>query len=150
MASTENLQKTIERFWDTIPRVWGIVRCVARKNATQYFDLTLIQFDILRHIRRGAHSAAELAERQQISRPAISQALDLLVEKGLVTRSPGSTDRRYVRLELTGSGERLIAELYTTNRAWMAEKLSVLSDPELETVIDAMQILKKALDPSTR
>ncbi len=150
MASPEKLQRTIERFWETIPRVWGSVRCVARANATQYFDLNLVQFDILRHIRRGVHSVAELAERQQISRPAISQAVDTLVEKGLVSRHPEAADRRYIRLELTVQGEALIAELFAKNRAWMAEKMGALSDAELETVIDALLILKKTLDPSIR
>lgn len=150
MASGEVLQRTIERFWETVPRVWGSVRCVARANATQYFNLNLVQFDILRHIRRGVHSVADLAERQQISRPAISQAVDSLVEKGLVSRTPEAADRRYVRLELTDRGEALVGELFTKNRAWMAEKLNVLSDEELETVIDALLILKKTLDPSIK
>ncbi len=147
MASKDLIQQTIEQFWETIPRVWGSVRCVARANAARHFNLPLIQFDILRHIRRGVQSTGELAERQQVSRPAVSQAVDRLVEKGLVSRHPDAADRRYIHLELTESGRQLIVDLFTTNRGWMAERLGALSDGELATLIDALGILKKTFDP---
>lgn len=146
MTSEKLLQKTVDQFWDTIPPVWGRVRGVARANATQVFNLTLIQFHILRHIHKGAHSVVELADRQQISRPAISKAVETLVEKGLVSRITDETDRRYVRLELTESGDHLLADLFVRNRQWMVKKMEMLSDDELEKIIDTMNILKKTFD----
>ena len=139
----EQLQCAIERFWDTIPPVWGAVRGVARNNAVQDHHLSLVQFHILRHIRYGARSVSDLAERQQISRPAISQALDQLVERGLVSRKEDPDDRRFVQLDLTESGDTLLNDVFGKNRQWMAVKMARLSPEELEAVIRAMDILKK-------
>jgi DNA-binding MarR family transcriptional regulator len=148
MKETDELQETIEKFWETIPPVWGFVRGNARSNAVKDFNVTLIQFHILRHIRAGAHSVAELAERQQISRPAVSQAVDLLVEKGLVTRSQGLKDRRYVQVDLTGKGNEMLTDVFSKSRHWMAEKMAALTPDELQTITQALAILKTTFLPS--
>ena len=131
----------IEKFWDSVPSVWGKVRNNIRGNAITDLNVTLIQFHILRHIRNGAHTVAELAERQQISRPAVSQALDLLVEKELVTRTTDQQDRRYVHLALTESGDRMLTTVFSKSRHWMADSMQDLSEEELQTIIKAMDIL---------
>jgi DNA-binding MarR family transcriptional regulator len=146
MAADDLLQCAIERFWDTVPPVWGHVRGNVRSNAIQDFNITLIQFHVLRHIRKGAHSVSDLAERQQISRPAISQAVDLLVEKGLVTRQQDPGDRRFIQLDLTESGNNLLNAIFAKNRLWMAKKMRVLKPDELDTLIRAMTILKTTFD----
>ncbi len=146
MTADDLLQQTIERFWDTVPPVWGHVRGNARSNAIKDFNLTLIQFHILRHIRHGIHSVGELAEKQQISRPAVSQAVDMLVEKGLVARQQDKQDRRFLQLALTENGSSLLNAVFSKNRRWMAEKMASLKPDELETIIAAMIILKRTFD----
>lgn len=146
MTENELLQRVIERFWDTVPPVWRRVRGSARAIATHDFDITLAQFYILRHILHGAHSVGELAERLLISRPAISQAIDLLVEKGMVSRTQDVRDRRFVQIDLTESGNSLLNEVFRKNRQWMAGQLAGLSSDELEAVDYALGILKNTFD----
>ena len=50
----------------------------------------------------------QLATAKNISRPAISQAVDVLVNKGLLTRMQSTKDRRYVDLALTDAGDNLL------------------------------------------
>lgn len=147
MPDPQLLQRVIEEFWDTVPPVWGRVRSNVRANAVHDLNVTLVQFHILRHIRHGVHSTAELAERLQISRPAVSQAVDLLVQKGYLRRATDPSDRRYVRLDLTAEGAGLMDALYAKNRAWMAEKMRDLSTEELLQLSQALAILKKVFDP---
>ena len=141
------ITKVIDRFWETIPPVWGRIRGNVRGIAMENYNLTVEQFHILRHIYKGSHSASEIADAQQISRSAISQALDLLVEKKLVTRCEQAEDRRYVQLELTESGNAMIKAIFKKNRSWMTEKMSALNPEELNNVLTAMEILKKTFDP---
>ena len=143
LASDVLLQQTIDKFWESVPPVWNRVRINLRTIAAESFDISVEQFHILRHIRRGFQSVSELAEVRQISRSAISQAVDPLVEKGLVTRQQMAHDRRYVRLELTESGNTLLNMIFQKNREWMAEKLAGLSDAEINLVIDSMEVLKR-------
>lgn len=148
MANDDLLWQTIEKFWDTIPPVWGRVRGNVRCNATHDFNLTLIQFHILRHIWHGIRSVGELAEEQQISRPAVSQIVQILVEKGLVIRQTDAHDRRYVHLEITQSAAELLEAVYGKNRRWMAEKMASLNEEQLKTIQAAMEMLKKTFDPA--
>src|SRR5512138_1156151 len=108
-TSSERLRdQAVDRFWETVPPVWNTVRSHIRATATANYDITVEQFHVLRYVRRGPGSMAELATAKNISRPAISQAVDVLVKKGLVTRAQSTTDRRYVELTLTDSGNALL------------------------------------------
>jgi DNA-binding MarR family transcriptional regulator len=146
--SKELLQRTIEKFWETIPPTWNRIRGNVRAIASEQFGISVEQFHILRHIRKGCRSASELAEIQQISRPAISQALDVLVDKGLISRTESPKDRRFVQLELTASGNELLNAIFEKNRAWMAEKMAGLTPEEQQGVVAALELLKKTFDES--
>ena len=144
MSPTERLRdETIDRFWETIPPVWNFVRTHIRGTATGKFDITVEQFHVLRFVRRGPTSMSELASAKNISRPAISQAVDVLVKKGLLTRIPSTTDRRVVELALTKEGNALLDTVFKENREWMKERMSTLTIEELETIGKAMTALKK-------
>jgi DNA-binding MarR family transcriptional regulator len=143
-TSDENLQQTIDRFWETVPPIWNTVRSRVRSAATQEFEITVEQFHILRHIRKGAHSGSKLADVGRISRPAISQAVDALVNKGLVSRIQSMDDRRYVQLELTPDGAALLDAIFGQARQWMKTKLASLEADDLQAIMSGLALLKEA------
>lgn len=140
-------QKMIDQFWDTVPPVWSLVRSKLHAAAMEKFEVTEDQWRILRHIHMGADSVSKLAQVKRITRSAISQSIDLLVEKGLVEREYSNRDRRFIRLSLTQAGNDLVSTIFQINRAWMLEKISTLSEEELAAVITGMQLLKQVLLP---
>jgi DNA-binding MarR family transcriptional regulator len=135
---------SIERFWEVVPPLWGRIKGNARTFAVETGLITLEQFHILRHVRKGVCSVSELAGMLQISRPAVSQAIDLLVEKGLVSRRQSAADRRYVDLELTPAGSKLLESIFGKNRQWMAEKMAGLTEEDNDTIVRALDLLKMA------
>src|SRR5512141_299630 len=131
MTPSEHLRdQTIEHFWETIPPVWNMVKSHIRGTATAKFDITVEQFHVLRFVRRGPNSMSELATAKNISRPAISQAVDILVKKGLLTRLQSTTDRRVIELALTDDGNALLDTVFKENRIWMKERMSTLTTEE--------------------
>ena len=146
----EEIQATIDRFWETFPFVWNAVRSRVRSAATERQAITVEQFHILRHVRRGCDSVSAIAEAQAISRPAVSQAVEALVQKGLVTRHPGGPDRRTVRLALTEDGAGLLAAIFAEARTWMAGRLEQLPPARLREVQRALQTLRQAFDSEAR
>jgi DNA-binding MarR family transcriptional regulator len=144
-SSDAILQQTIDRFWETVPPVWNTVHSRVRSAATQEFNISVEQFHILRHIRKGAHSVSELAEIGRISRPAISQAVDALFNKGLISRTQSTADRRCVELELTVDGVALLDAIFGKARQWMKTKLSALKTDDLHKVMSGLALLKEAL-----
>lgn len=146
MAVSERLQnQAIDRFWETVPSLWGTIRTHIRAAATAKFDITVEQFHILRHVRHGTGSISELATAKNISRPAISQAVEVLVKKGLLTRVQSTQDRRFVELALTEAGNELLDTVFKETRDWMKQQMNALSNAELETIANAMEALKKML-----
>jgi DNA-binding MarR family transcriptional regulator len=143
-TSDKTLQQTIDRFWETVPPIWNTVRSRVRSAATQEFEITVEQFHILRHIRKGAHSGSKLADVGRISRPAISQAVDALVNKGLVSRIQSMDDRRYVQLELTPDGAALLDAIFGQARQWMKTKLASLEADDLQAIMSGLALLKEA------
>ena len=147
MPSLERLRNlTIDRFWETVPPVWGMIRTHIRGVATASFDISVEQFHVLRYVRRGMASMSELATAKNISRPAISQAVEVLVKKGLLTRIQSTQDRRFVELALSEAGNNLLDTVFKETRGWMKERMSTLSAEELETISKAMESLKKMLE----
>lgn len=146
-ASETDLQQTVDLVLDALPPVWDRIRSNLRKAATEKFGITLEQFHDLRHIKRGYQSVGDLAEKRQTSRSAVSQAVEVLVAKGLVTRREESGDRRFVRLDLTPFAREVMEANFEENRAWMKTKMSSLSAGELASVREAMDILRCAFTP---
>src|SRR5512138_1689142 len=132
MTSFDHLQeRAIDRFWETVPPLWNFIRSHIRATATGSFDISVEQFHVLRHVRRGVCSVSELATAKNISRPAVSQAVDILVNKGLLTRVQSAQDRRYVELALTEAGDALLDTVFKETRGWMKERMHKLSAAEL-------------------
>lgn len=146
MSPAKELQeRAIDHFWETIPLLWNTIRQHIRAEATGRFDISVEQFHVLRFVRRGM-SISELAIAKNISRPAISQAVDVLVNKGLLTRTQSASDRRYVELTLTQEGNSLLDTVFKETRGWMKERMKDLTEEELDTIVNAMKSLKKMLD----
>jgi len=148
MLITENTTEqlipvAIEAFWSTVPPVWNRVKGNVRAIAVEHYDISVEQFHILRHSRRGLTSVSELADVKQISRSAISQAVDILVARGLICRRQNVLDRRNIPLELTESGNALLDTIWEKNRAWMKSRMASLTEPDLHTITAAMEILTR-------
>lgn len=77
-------------------------------------SLTLGQLRFLELVAHGEESGvSDIARSVGISNAAVSRTLDKLVELGLMTRRPGTDDRRTVRLGLTEAGDAVLADYRT-------------------------------------
>ena len=77
-------------------------------------------------------SAKDIAGFLGISKSAISQVIDPLADKQLVSRQDDPKDRRIVRLSLTASGKAKINKLNKLKSAGLRSGLENLSTTELK------------------
>jgi DNA-binding MarR family transcriptional regulator len=143
--SSEKLRQAVDGFWETFPPLWRMIHAHIRELAVEQFNVTVEQFHILRHIRRGRDSVSALAEAKDISRPAVSQAVDLLVTRGLILRTTDPQDRRHVKLDLTADGNALMDAIFGNTRQWMMETFAPLNADEIQALTRSMESLKKIL-----
>ncbi len=139
-------EEALDHFWETVPPLWGQVRAHIRAAAREQFRIGVEQFQVLRLIRAGKTSVSEIAEARNISRPAVSQAVDTLAQRGLLTRTQDAEDRRHMELALTAPGSDLLDAVFDDTRAWMRTKMASFSQRELDNIVRSMESLKKMLE----
>jgi DNA-binding MarR family transcriptional regulator len=92
----------------------------------------------------------ELAARERVTPPAMSNHVDRLERDGLVSRTPSASDRRRVGLSLTEEGQRVLRRVRSRRTAWLATRLRSLSAEELEAVEAAVEPLSRLLHEDER
>ena len=92
----------------------------------------------------------ELAARERVSPPALSNRVDRLEQDGLVARTPSDDDRRRVGLTLTDEGQRVLRRVRSRRTAWLVTRLGQLSSDELAAIEAAVGPLALLLDESER
>jgi DNA-binding MarR family transcriptional regulator len=145
VRSSEMVKHAVDVFWETYPPLWRMIQAHIREVAVEQFSISVDQFHILRHIRRGRNSVSELAEVRDISRPAISQSVDLLVTRGLIFRTIDIKDRRHIKLDLTADGNALMDAISGDTRQWMVDKFAQLSVDEIQAFTFSMDSFKKII-----
>jgi DNA-binding MarR family transcriptional regulator len=87
----------------------------------------------------------ELAAREHVSPPAMSNHVDRLERDGLVARTPSVADRRRVGLTLTDEGQRVLRRVRSRRTAWLSSRLGKLTPEELAAVEAAVEPLSRLL-----
>jgi DNA-binding MarR family transcriptional regulator len=92
----------------------------------------------------------ELASKERVSPPALSNHVDRLERDGLVSRTPSASDRRRVGIALTEEGQRVLRRVRSRRTAWLATRLGSLSPEELDAVEAAVEPLWQLLHEDER
>jgi DNA-binding MarR family transcriptional regulator len=90
---------------------------------------------------------SELAERERVSAPRISKAVQKLLVDGLVYRHNCTPeDRRRVGVDITQRGRQVLESVRRRRTAWLTERLQRLSAEELEALEAAIAPLARLLE----
>lgn len=104
--------------------------------------LSFTQIAIVRRLHwQGEASAGELSEFLDISRAALSQAVDKLVDEGLVERTESEQDRRVKIHRIAEAGRKMVATVHDGRFAWLESELSTLSTADQDLVRRAFAAL---------
>jgi DNA-binding MarR family transcriptional regulator len=111
------------------------------------YGLTPTQYNVLR-ILRGAHPEAlpcgEVGARMVTPEPDVTRMLDRLERRELVSRRRDRTDRRVVMATIEAPGLELLSRLDRPVVDWLDQHLGHLGDDRLDTLIELLQLARKA------
>jgi DNA-binding MarR family transcriptional regulator len=115
-----------------------IRRSIQRKLVRTAFariegDLTLPHLEIIKTLKEeGRKHIAEIGERLQIPKPQMTHLIDRLENLEMVTRQADTVDRRVTNIMLTEKGRAITEELDRVITGSIRERLSCLTDEELQ------------------
>ncbi|HZF84970.1 MAG TPA: MarR family transcriptional regulator [Burkholderiaceae bacterium] len=92
----------------------------------------------------GPQLSTALAHRASVEPARASRAITVLVEKGLATRVPRPSDRRFVEIVLTEDGQKVYQSLYPNVESINRALLSQLSEAEQEQLAKMFRVLEAA------
>lgn len=111
--------------------------------------LTGPQLVCLRTIGRQTHvSVGQLANAVSLSQATITGIVDRLVDRGLVRRRRGTTDRRSVSVSITDAGRELVASAPSPLQERFSSRLRALPEEERRSLSAALERVVQMMDGS--
>ncbi len=102
--------------------------------------LKLDQFALMMSLTEGEDlTQTELGQRMEMPNYAITRALDVLSEMGLVERRPDASSRRSHRVFLTEKGRALMPELFEVVKEVNTELMQPLDLEERKVFVNALR-----------
>lgn len=112
------------------------------EEITQKEGMTPLQYTLLLHLKgfpgREWATIGELAEKLQAQQHGVVALVSRCEKSGLVRRTPGTEDRRQVRVSLTALGEQRIAHLAQLHRAELKSLSQVFKVASLSAFNDTI------------
>jgi DNA-binding MarR family transcriptional regulator len=141
MPPTKTLLDTFREWSEVFMRHSG-------RDFKQYMvenDLSFSQVNVLMRLyHEGKCGVSQMGEEMGVTNAAASQAIDRLVNMGLIARVEDPIDRRAKQLSLTEKGRRLVDRAIDARSRWVEDLLSSLTPEEQERITSALDLLTRA------
>ncbi|MAS33383.1 MAG: hypothetical protein CL610_05215 [Anaerolineaceae bacterium] len=127
-----------------------VMRTLAAEMRQTDHELAPAHFRLLWILTTRSLTLSELAEIQMVSLPTMSNSITILEERGWVTRTRSTEDRRRVLIEITEAGQDVLAQVQRHAEERVRQLVTTLTDDELEKVSEGLLLLRDAFVRSSR
>jgi DNA-binding MarR family transcriptional regulator len=126
----------------------GLLRVSRRlRREAQKAGVSALDAQIMAIIQKHpAIGAAELADREQMTRPSMSGHVKRLAAAGWISRDPAAEDGRRVGLRLTRAGEAALDAIRQRRNDWLAERLLAVGPQARAALAAAAAALTRLAD----
>ena len=145
MSKSTEVRTVSQEIVEVIPL---IMRTIVADHHNSSHPMSPAHLRLLTILAHHSCNLSELALRQAVSLPTMSNSISVLVQRGWVKRVPSPDDRRQVVLEVTPDGRAVLCDIKGQAEARVAELLGRLSPDELKCLSAGIAILEQALSPA--
>lgn len=133
--------------WLRLLSCTNIIARHLRRNLKDVHALTLPRFDLLAQVARSplGPSLGELSRRLLVTKGNITDIVARLESVDLIERRRDDADGRIQYVFLTPAGRKLLDDILPVHDRWLKDLMQELSRDELDTLYNALGILKTAL-----
>ena len=129
----------IERSMNAVRSIVRALRINTRAIELK-MGISLAQLFVLQQLaERGADSLNDLAERTATHQSSVSVVVRRLVERGYVTRTSSSTDKRRIEIGLTPEGRKLLEDAPSTIQTQLVNALRQMGRDDQTTLADLLE-----------
>ncbi len=154
------MQAKQEKLTDQLNQFAGItmhINMIYNMQFMQEHGLSFTHLNSLLLIHRaGCTNIQCLADHLGVTKAAVSQMVDRLVESGLISRQEDPIDRRSKQICLSETGKSLVQKAFLTRRKWVPDLTASLTDEQVEqacqifeTVNEKLKQIQEGLNPET-
>ncbi len=135
---------------DVVARVQDLAKMLRRNenDALRTLDLKMVEYDVLSSLRRQGRPyslpASYLARESLLSTGAMTNRIDRLEEKGLVSRAEDPRDRRSVLVTLTPAGRELVDRAIEARLKVANHQLAELTSQERQDISRGLRKISTA------
>ncbi len=127
-----------------------VMRVVAAELRNAPHEIVPAHYRLLHMLCQGPRNLSDMAEMQAVSLPTMSNTIDTLEQRGWVTRTRSTDDRRVVVVALTPAGRHVLEVVEQQAEERLAVLLSGLSDEERLMLAEGLSILRRAFAGTTQ
>ncbi len=109
-------------------------------------NLSPAHLRVMRYLAHQSCNLGELARSQEVTLATMSNSIAFLADRGWVTRIPAADDRRKIIIEITPQGKEFFSRIHSQLREQVFFRLSNLSDDDLATLEQSIDVLAKLFD----
>lgn len=124
-------------------RAARLTRLLMRSGA---HEISRTEVGVLATLSDGPRRITQLAMTEALAQPTVTQLVDKLEGRGLVTRTRSKDDGRVVLVAITEAGAEALEAVRTEIRANMREALVELSDAELTELAHAGETMGRLIE----
>ncbi len=116
------------------------------RGVSENRDLSLTAVAALGSLdRRGPQRITTMAAAEGVSQPSMTQLVQRLEQRGLVTRTSDPSDGRVALVSLTDVGRAALAARRQRNARRVADLLADLPDADVQALADALAVVLPAM-----
>jgi len=97
--------------------------------------------------QRGPVTAGKLAAHEQVTKPTMTRTIGVLVDHGLIARTPDPLDGRVTWLQITPAGTKLLQRTRRRTDEYLASRVRALPDRDREILARAAAIIEGLAEP---
>ncbi len=136
---------------DILIKIRKIVRSInlESKKIQKEYGVSIPQVLCLNYLHNSVNyqsTQGEVKKFLHLNSSTVSGIIYRLEKKGLVARLPKFGDKRVVNIALTSAGDKLISSMPSLLHDRLFDKLNTLSDVELSTIEQSLDMLVQLLD----
>lgn len=121
------------------------------KSVCEEYNLTLIEAKVISflHNNPGKDTAADIAELRMLQKSNVSQAVEILFQKSMISREQDKSDRRKIHLSLTPKAYPITVSIDKISKKFHEKIFMGLSENEFETFVAINEKIKENIQKVT-